>query len=541
MENNYSFNKRYLVIGVIIFIISVYLALNIDISDINPKSFYIYSACFSGVLSVIGIFLYIVFRKDKILSSGILSSFALILVFIIGFSRTFYFSEKLNADRNLLLNSIYLKGQFVSATEISSSGKSIAVYADIYETSSPDNSNKSQKPIKALLYFPVEEGSSFEYGETFECSVNFPLSTEPSYDGDFDYSRYLMQKKVCGTVYCSSYKTIDESFSRSLTDRFEDFGIKLRMLISASCNSSMYSSDEAALLKGIMLGDISGMSDTLYDSYTDSGLIHITSVSGMHTSYLFIVISFILAFLKIPRKLYPFISIPILVLFSAIALFTPSVSRSVIMLSVLLLAPIFFRKNDTITALFISAAIIIFNNPYSLESYSFLLSYGATLGILLFTVPLSAGISSFLSKIKRKKYYLKLKLPLKYSANSIALSVSGIIGTAYFSARFFGRISLSGILANLLITPLVAISFIGGYINCLIYYISVSLSESVALFVLKPVLFLTNIISTFFGNGILSLDVPRSDKGFFIVYIVIVYMFYILLTNKKTADKQQSE
>ncbi len=527
--NFYFLNKRYLVIGVIIFIISVYLGLNSAVADITPVIFYTYTACFAGFLVVAVLILCCFIYKDRKLTSGIISALIIVLIFISGSARTFYVNEELALNRQIILDGTTLRGIVSSPVEISSSGKSYAINADIYRISSDENFQDTDKPIKVLLYIPVGSASMPEFGESFECKLAYEISSTPSYKGAFDYNRYLKQKKICCVVYCSGYTKTDDVYKLPYTDRLKHLGIKLRSLIATSCESAIYSANEEALLKGIMLGDNSGFSDTLYEKYTDSGLVHIISVSGMHTSYLFLVLSLILSFLKIPRRLYPFFVIPVLIIFGAVALFTPSVSRAIIMLSVLLLAPLFLRKNDSITALAISAAIIIFNNPFSLESYSLILSYGATLGILIFSAPLYRLILPFIT-IKRKGLF-KPYLPVRYATNSVCLTAGGIIGTAYFTARFFGRVPLAGLVANIFIFPLVAISFVGGYINCIFYYLSPSLFHLVATFVLKPVLYLTNTFSYLFANNALALNTPYPDKAFFIVYIVICYLFYLLLTS----------
>jgi competence protein ComEC len=46
------------------------------------------------------------------------------------------------------------------------------------------------------------------------------------------------------------------------------------------------------------------------------------------------------------------------------------------------------RRSDSVTALSFSAALLLFSNPYALESFSFLLSYAATFGIVSCGAPL---------------------------------------------------------------------------------------------------------------------------------------------------------
>ena len=125
-----------------------------------------------------------------------------------------------------------------------------------------------------------------------------------------------------------------------------------------------------------------------------------------------------------------------------------------------------------------------------------------------------------------------------YAITSISLSLSATIGLAYFMAYFFGRLQWGSIFANIMVFPLIAAAFIIGYINCVVGAISRFAAFLVGNILINPVLFLTNVIASVFSKPWMSIPLPRPSKAFFLIYIVICYAIYILLTpNKKDCSK----
>ena len=537
------FNKRYFSLGVVVYIVATYLGLKFDTClGKGNLNVFVYSLCYTVILTVISGIAYFIFHKNTKITSQILSIYLIVIIFIIGYSRVCCVYSSYTKNNTMIANNPKIYGIVTSEPKLSSSGKSYAINTDVLQLNTSDDIITLDNPIRTITYISKDSiDSPPSVGDTFKCTYDFELNMKPTFKGGFDYSRYIKQNKVCYSGYTYDYTKFDGiKYTPSPFRKLCSLGYKLRSAITDSFNIYTYSDNEKALLGGILLGDVSSFSDDLYDAYTDSGLIHIASVSGMHTSYLFLIISIILTLMHIPRRIYAIFAIPVLIIFAAIALFTPSVNRSVIMLSILLLSSIFKRENDSITALSFSAVVILFNNPYSLESYSFILSFSATLGLLIYATPIKRNISSAVLSFKNKYSNKPLSNLSLYIINSISLSLSGMIGISYFTANFFGRITHGGIIGNIIIFPAVAVIFIFGFLNSLIFYVYKPLSRLIAVYILNPTLKLTNDIAAFFSNDIFSFSTPHSYKIFFIIYIVICYIIYILLTSNKKGESSEA-
>ena len=112
---------------------------------------------------------------------------------------------------------------------------------------------------------------------------------------------------------------------------------------------------------------------------------------------------------------------------------------------------------------------------------------------------------------------------------SLSLSFASFLGTAYFLAIFFGKISAVQFLTNLWIVPAVFVVFCLGYVCCITYYILPWLAVTV----LKPVLNIfaevITITASFFGSGKYSIPINTDTfSGIHaIIYFGCAYMLYM--------------
>ena len=104
----------------------------------------------------------------------------------------------------------------------------------------------------------------------------------------------------------------------------------------------------------------------------------------MHISYLIIGIN--ICFKKLfGKKTIQIVTICVLIVYSCIIGFSESTVRAVIMAVMIIISKLIYRKSDIYTSIAISLFVILIYNPYSILQIGIQLSYGGTLGILLFS------------------------------------------------------------------------------------------------------------------------------------------------------------
>ena len=209
-----------------------------------------------------------------------------------------------------------------------------------------------------------------------------------------------------------------------------------------------FDEDAAAFAKALLVGEREDMDYETSTALRLSGISHVVAVSGLHVTILFTLV-FTLGLHR--GWLTAIIGIPVLLLFAAIAGFSPSITRACIMQSMMILALCFEKDYDPPTALAFAALVMLVANPLTVLSISFQLSVGCMAGILLFREPLSK--------------WLRRHLP-RAIADGMAVSLSAISLTTPLAALYFDCVSLVGVFTNLLILWIVTFIFWGVLAVC---------------------------------------------------------------------------
>lgn len=215
-----------------------------------------------------------------------------------------------------------------------------------------------------------------------------------------------------------------------------------------------FAEDAAGFARALLLGDRSGIDYETSTAFKVSGISHIIAVSGLHVSILFSLV-YVLCFKK--RWLVALIGIPVMVLFAAVAGFSPSVTRATIMITLMMLAMCVGRDYDGPTELAFACLVMMVVNPLVTMSISFQLSAGCVAGIFLFQQKIKGWLLDKLGKGKLKGWF----------AGSVSMTISAMTLTTPLVAYYFGAVSLVGILTNLLTLWIISLIFYGIMLVCL--------------------------------------------------------------------------
>lgn len=296
------------------------------------------------------------------------------------------------------------------------------------------------------------------------------------------------------------------------------FAAHLRKTITEQIEA-VFPEDTAFFAKALLLGDDGDIGYEDNVAFQKSGMRHIVAVSGLHVSILFSVLYFLTGR---KRHLSLLIGLPLLLIFAAVAGFTPSVVRACIMQALVLLAAAVDREYDPATALSFSALVILFLNPLAITSVSFQLSVGCMIGIFAF----SHRIRGWLLHIKRLGKYsdksIRGKL-IRWFAGSVSVSVSAMTFTLPFCALYFNMVSLIGIVANLLTLWVISFIFCGIVVACVASAVWMPLGTIVAFpicLAIKYVLLVARVLSK------LPFSVAYTDSIYTVVWIIVAYVLF---------------
>jgi len=253
------------------------------------------------------------------------------------------------------------------------------------------------------------------------------------------------------------------------------FTQRLQMSIKQTIDK-VFPDDTRSFARALLLGDSSLLSYETDTAFKVSGIRHVIAVSGLHVSILF---SLVYMLMGKRRFMTAVIGIPILILFAAVAGFTPSINRACIMQSLMILAMLFNREYDPPTSLAFAALVMLTANPMTLTSIGFQLSTGCILGVFLF----SRKISDYLLDEKRfgpaKGKSLRARL-IRWVVGSVSVTLSAMIVTTPLCAVYFRMVSVAGIITNLMTLWIINFIFYGIIAACLVSYLWMPLATVVA-------------------------------------------------------------
>ena len=221
---------------------------------------------------------------------------------------------------------------------------------------------------------------------------------------------------------------------------------RVRHAYLASMEQAMTGQDAAAIF-AMLFGGYQGIRPELLEAFTATGIVHILSVSGSHITLMAGAAGIIGRLLHLPKGATTGLAVVTILFYSLLAGAIPPVIRSALMGLLTLLALAMGRERDAQHILGITALGLLIYSPPLLYDISFQLSFGATAGLL------------YIAPVLRKK--LRQKLPV-FMADSLAVTIGAQMSVLPVIAWYFNVISLSSLLANLVITPLVELIIVAG-------------------------------------------------------------------------------
>lgn len=309
-------------------------------------------------------------------------------------------------------------------------------------------------PIENIRIY-LEEKQEVPVGTVLLVSGNIERISEPRNPGEFDSQQYYASERMY--YFMKECKILKSSQSYSLYGQFlSDVRQKLQEILSVAAGK------DAPVFEAILLGQKENLDGAMKIRYQMAGIIHILAISGLHISLLG------MGLYKIMKKAGVGIwgaGLTALVIMLQYGLMTGgsvSTMRAVCMFLLSVGAKLLGRCYDLMTALSFSAIMLLLDSPAYLYNSSFLLSFGAVLGI---------GICSpILKQIQGKKRKMLLAL-----GNSIAVQLTTLPVVLWF----YGEVSVSGVVWNLLVLPTVGIVLASGIAGTVTGLVSLEIAKVV--------------------------------------------------------------
>lgn len=368
------------------------------------------------------------------------------------------------------------------------------------------------KSYRVAAYLDGTDG--FSPGDTIEGDFRLSLTTD---EGE-NPSSYYPGKGIFLRAYQKG-----EITRRAGERNLSNLPARLRHHIGLVLDRHL-SGDCAAFARALLLGDTPKLSYALDTRLKVTGIRHVAAVSGLHISIFFAIVC-TMTFRK--RYLTAVFGLPLLLLFAAVAGFTPSVNRACIMCGLMVLAQLFSREYDGPTALAFSALVLLVQNPYVISSVSFQLSVASVAGIFAAAPGIQGYLARFLPEEKSRKSRF-----LQAAASGVSVSLSSQVFTLPLCAYYFGAVSLVGILTNLLVLWIIGPIFWGLIVLCLCGSFSPWLAGIVGSLVSVPIRYVLLVVRLL---AACPLAAVYTKSPYIVAWLVLVYVLLglFLLAGKR--------
>lgn len=250
-------------------------------------------------------------------------------------------------------------------------------------------------------------------------------------------------KGICGRAMISKYSLVIEPRQEKSLARLAE---QVRKQYEAYMAQAMPKQDAVAIF-AMLFGGYQGIRPELLEAFTITGIVHILSVSGSHITLMAGTANIVGQFLHMSPRSTAALATGVILFYSLLAGAIPPVIRSALMGILTLLALTAGRERDAQHILGLVALGLLLYSPLWLFDISFQLSFGATAGLLYLAPPLRESLRKI--------------LPI-FVADSLAVTIGAQLSVLPIIAWYFNVLSLSSLLANLVIAPIVEWIIVAG-------------------------------------------------------------------------------
>lgn len=241
-----------------------------------------------------------------------------------------------------------------------------------------------------LVYFKKDSTlSALQYGSQLIIQKKLQPIANSGNPGGFNYKQYCAFQDIHYQVYLQPKEYfLSEKPHKNI---FTALLINLRSHVLFILRKYIPGKKETGVAEALLIGYRYDLDKDLVQAYSNTGVVHIIAISGMHLGLIYgLMLVLLKPFYK--RKwihwLKPLLIIIVLWGFTLLAGAVASILRSAVMFSFIVIGESLARRTNIYNTLAASAFCLLVYNPYFLWDVGFQLSYAAVIGIVLFMKPI---------------------------------------------------------------------------------------------------------------------------------------------------------
>lgn len=296
---------------------------------------------------------------------------------------------------------------------------------------------------RIVIYFKKESSPPLlQYGSQIVFARPLQKIKNAGNPGGFDYERHSLFHNLFYQVFLSGKDYVVQP--QRQINPFRQHLFTAQQWVLNVFKKYIPGKIESGMAEALLIGYRNDLDRDIVQRYSNTGVVHIIAISGMHLGLIYWLVLFPFKFFPKRKSVLIFQAIAAIVVlwfFSFLTGASPSILRSAVMFTFIALGEIGGRRSSIYNTLALSALLILLFDPFSLWDVGFQLSYAAVLSIVIF----SKAINNWL--------YVKNKW-LRTGWQLIAVTIAAQILTNPLVAYHFHQFPTLFLLTNLVAVPL---------------------------------------------------------------------------------------
>ena len=279
-----------------------------------------------------------------------------------------------------------------------------------------------------------------EYGSAVAIEGRVRLPDDAGNPGELPPGRYLRRDNIVAVMRADTV-SLEEGHRGNLlvalalrSKRHLERGIA-----ATSTNPS------TGLLRGLLFSETAALPERDQTAFRRSGVVHVLSTSGLHVAVLAQILALFWRAKSLKaRKTRALVLVVSTVFFTLMTGLRPAVVRAALVVGLAYSAPLFRREADIWCALSAAALALVAVSPANLIDPGFQLSFSAAVCLALWYRRVAVSATGIIPGFGR------------WAGHLLSGSLVASLATSVLSALYFGNLSLSAPVTNLLVIPAVA-------------------------------------------------------------------------------------
>ena len=258
-----------------------------------------------------------------------------------------------------------------------------------------NNFSFSVKGKLNLIFKKNDTAKTLRYGDLIVINKNVQPIKNFGNPGEFDNKRYNAFQQTYHQIYLKGNDFVDYKKNTGNVLFKTIYALKEKTLNTLRANINNQNGS-LGITEALLIGYKNDLDKEMVQAYSNTGVVHIIAISGLHLGLIYMVLFWLLERMPIVKRnrfVKAIILLVCLWMFSLMTGASASVLRSAVMFTCIIFGNMLNRKSSIYNSLAASAFLLLCYNPYFLWDVGFQLSYFAIIGIVWLQKPILQLIS----------------------------------------------------------------------------------------------------------------------------------------------------